>query len=106
MRRYNLKRRALIEENKLRFSRKAASFQIKSDLNLEEEKLKMAGTMLYWGEGGKALSGSGVDFVNSDPKMITVFMLFLRTIFQIDEAKLRVYLYCYANQKPFELIEF
>jgi hypothetical protein len=106
MQKFDLKRRTLIEDNKIRFARKAPSFQIRQPLSSEDEKLKMAGIMLYWAEGFKAASAPGIDFANSDPRMIVVFMAFLRTVCGIDETRLRIYLYCYANQKPFELIDF
>jgi hypothetical protein len=60
--------------------------------------------MLYWAEGGK--STAGLDFVNSDPAMIRVFLNFLRCVCGVDESRLRVYLYCYADQDSKELIGF
>lgn len=38
--------------------------------------------------------------------MILIFLRFLRDICGIDESKLRVYLYCYADQKIGRLISF
>ena len=55
------------------------------------------------GEGSKWDGEKIVDFANSDPEMIVVFMKFLRNVCGIDESRLRAYLYCYANQKPKEL---
>jgi len=53
--------------------------------------------MQTWGEGVKA-AGTTVDLANSDPLMVTLFLLMLRKIYQVTESKLRVLLYCYGNQ--------
>jgi len=65
-------------------------FEIKADLDVIEEQLKVAGIMLYWAEGAR--KGSTVDFANSDPDMIRIFVKFLRNICGIKEERLRVYL--------------
>lgn len=108
MRKYDLKRRSVRENEKIKFDRKPLSFKISTDL-IKNAELKAIGAMLYWGEGakgGKAGSCNSVDFANSDPKMIIVFMRFLRDFCGIDEKRLRCYLYCYSDQKPKKLIKF
>ena len=106
MRKYDLKRRTTSENEKIKFSKKSATFKIKANLSEKERKLKNVAISLYWGEGYKSEKAHGVDFANSDPDMIKVFLNFLRKICGIDESKLRVYLYCYSNQKPKKLINF
>ena len=107
MRRYNLKRRTFSEENKIRFLRKEPSFCIKQNLSNYEKRLKMIGVVLYWSEGSKGgQRQESVDFVNSDPAMMKVFINFLRNICGINEKKLRVLLYCYANQDINHLLTF
>lgn len=54
MRRNNLPRRSPEETNKLRFKKTPLSFGMKTKLSLEEEKLKIAGIMLYAAEGAKS----------------------------------------------------
>lgn len=102
MRKHGLKRRSPVETNNLAYERKPPSFRLKNNLTLEEEKLKIAGIMLYWAEGsknlGKQVRGGTIDLANSEPKMIQLFLKFLREICGIDESRLRVKLYCYANQ--------
>lgn len=105
-RRHNLRRRNLSEQNAVRFSRKPLSFKIKEQLSKNETELKILGVILYWGEGYKAGEGGSIDFANSDPEMIRVFLKFLRIICGIKENKLRVYMYCYANQHPVKLIKY
>lgn len=68
--------------------------------------MKSMGVTLYWGEGYKAGQAHGIDFANSDIKMIQVFLKFLREICGVDEKRLRIYLYCYSNQNPPGLVRF
>ena len=102
MRKHGLKRRAPAETNNIAYIKQKPSYHLKEHLTLEEEKLKIAGIMLYWAEGYKNLSkkahGGTIDLANSDPEMIKLFLKFLRKICGIDESRLRVKLYCYANQ--------
>ncbi len=71
-------------------------FSLKQSLTLRENELKIAAIMLYWGEGAK--TGSVVNFANSNPEMIRVFLLFLREICGIDEGRLKVILHLYPDQ--------
>lgn len=102
----NLPRRSFSENNRILFQKKPLSFKIRENLTTEEEKLKIAGLMLYWAEGSLGENNHTVDLANSDPKMIRIFLLFLRIICGIDEKRLRVFLYCYANQNIDEVIDF
>lgn len=105
MRRYRLSRRTSAETNNIAYLRQKPSFVLKKNLTAKEEKLKIAGVMLYWAEGTKKTHsykgqsrGSSIDFANSDSEMIKLFLKFLRKICGVNENRLRVYLYCYANQ--------
>ncbi|MDP2940974.1 MAG: hypothetical protein Q8N85_01790 [Candidatus Omnitrophota bacterium] len=71
-------------------------FTINENLDIEMEKLRLAGMMLYWAEG--TFKGSTVDFVNSNPQIIKIFLRFLREICGVSEERLRVYLYGYHYQ--------
>lgn len=97
MKRNKLPRRSGYETNNRKYDKKEVSFVIKKILTLSEKKLKIAGVMIYWAEGFKATEHV-IDLANSDPRMVTLFMKFLRIICGIKEDKLRVQLYCYANQ--------
>ena len=103
MKQHNLPRRTPAETHNLQFLRKPLSYKIKKGLSIKEEKLKHAGLMLYWAEGVKSLNHV-VDFTNSDKRMVLVFLKMLKVIYQIDENRLRVLLYCYANQNIEKLI--
>ncbi len=79
-------------------------FLLKKNLSRKEEDLKAAGVMLYWGEGGK--TQSTVNFANSDPEMIKVFLVFLRNVCGISEERLRALIHRYPDQDPRFLQEF
>ena len=102
MKKEGLGRRPAVETNNIAYLRQELSFILRKNLTQREKKLKIAGIMLYWGEGYKNLSkqarGGTVDLANSDPQMIKLFLKFLREICGVKEERLRVLLYCYANQ--------
>ncbi len=101
MRENGLDCRTKSEDNDIRYKKQPASYSIKKKLSAKEERLKIAGIMLYWTEGAKPNAGGRnwtVDLANSDSRMIELFLHFLRIICGVDEKRLRVYMYCYANQ--------
>lgn len=98
MRRKSLKCRSFSDANAVRFEKKKPSFEVRANFSDDDKKLRLAGVMLYWAEGYKSDKAGGVDFTNSDPNMIKIFMNFLRSSYIIDERRLRVLLYCYSNQ--------
>jgi len=99
MARNSIPRRTFKEANKISFENKPLSFSLRKHLSAEDERLKMAGVFLYWAEGAKVNGRNcGVDFANSNPEMIKVFVKFLRRICGIDEKRLRLFLYCYSDQ--------
>lgn len=101
MKRNNLSLRTRVESNANAFNRKPLTFSIKKNLLPKEREMKVAGIMLYWAEGGKPYQHARnwtVDLANSDPQMVMLFLRFLREICRVDEKKLSVQLYCYADQ--------
>ena len=106
MRRHGLHRRSPSESNLINFSRKPLSYSRKMHLSEDEKILEASGIMLYWAEGSKSSETPCVDFANSDPRMIMLFLKFLRDIFSVDEKKLRVFPYCYADQDIGRILDF
>lgn len=53
-----------------------------------QEALHVAGCMLYWAEGAK--NRNQIRFTNSDPEMARLFVKFLRTYFNLDDAAIKV----------------
>lgn len=104
MRRNKLKRRKPSETLELQFERKALTFNKKKNLDEKGQKLLFSGLSLYWAEGSKVNTHT-VDFANSNENMLLIFLRMLRDIYSVDEKKLRVYIYCFANQNTEELIK-
>ena len=63
--------------------------------DLSDRDLLIAGTALYAGEGAK--TDGAVAFANSDPRMVRLFCCWLRRFFDIDEERLRLYLYLHEG---------
>lgn len=95
MNKNNIPRRNYSEANFV-VNKNKPQFKIKTNLTIAETKLKIAGVMLYWAEG--TLKRSTVDFANGDPRMVKIFLKFLREICGVDDRRLRVYLYAYEYQ--------
>lgn len=107
IRRHGLPKRSRKEAQHAKYYNKPLSFK-KQELNTPYlRELAAIGTMLYWAEGYKGDESNGtVDFANSDPLMIEIFLKFLHSIYRPDKARLRVYLYCYSDQDIPKLVQF
>ena len=97
MKKHHLKCRTSAETNKYKFNRTPLSFNKKVHLNAQEKELFENGLMLYWAEGCKQ-TNQVVDMSNSNPKMVKIFRNLLTNIYQVDQKRIRVLLYCYQNQ--------
>lgn len=86
---------ALAENKKIR-----ESFSTKIN-SISNRDLLLLGAALYWGEGYKNPSGAAsshyLSLCNSDPKMIKIFMRFLRETLKIPEDKLRPRIQIHPN---------
>jgi hypothetical protein len=77
----------------------------KGDINnLSSRDLKIIGSMLYWGEGGKGGNWSA-RLSNSDPDLIRVIMRFFREICNVPEKKFRAHIHTFegANVRRTEI---
>ncbi|MDP3956650.1 MAG: hypothetical protein Q8P97_01500 [bacterium] len=101
-----IKRRSISEAvtaiNITRFNK--VVFKLKSNLSITDKELKIAGAMLYWGEGAKG--GGTVKFANSDPEMIKVFLCFLRKVCGIHEERLKALIHMYPDHNEQKLQKF
>ena len=61
---------------------------------------------LYWCEGTKYPSHTGIRFGSSDPEMIRLFIVLLRCCYPIDESKFRLTIQCRADQNIQELVAY
>jgi hypothetical protein len=62
---------------------------------MSDRDLLVAGVALYAGEGSK--TRGEVAFANSNPRMIALFLTFLRRFFVVEESRLRVHLYLHEG---------
>lgn len=76
-------------------------FELKKVISKVDNELKIAGIMLYWGEGAK--TENTVKFANSDPEMIRVFLSFLREICGVQEERLKALIHLYPDNNEDEL---
>lgn len=91
----NHKKKVLREEERNIWAKKALS--IKNKFSVFENRLICS--ILYWGEGAKF--SHGVEFTNSDPLMVKIFLDTLCSGFGIDRKKIRanLHLHGYHNEK-------
>ncbi|MGI9027424.1 MAG: helix-turn-helix domain-containing protein [Candidatus Saccharimonadales bacterium] len=62
---------------------------------INNETLRLLGTMLYWAEGGK--TQRIVRFSNGDPEMIKIMMAFFRIVCEVPENKFRGYIHIHPH---------
>jgi hypothetical protein len=82
--------------NRLQLAKRAEIEQLKAwgvaqVGEVTDRDLLIAGAMLYAAEGAKR--DGAVAVANTDPRMLRLFVQWLRRFFEIDEARLRVHLY-------------
>ncbi len=79
-------------------------FRQKQHLSPIENDLKITGVMLYWGEGAK--TGNVVNFSNSNPEMIVVFLRFLREVCGVDKERIKILIHMYPDHNSDTLQSF
>lgn len=72
-----------MNEYRILAAKEISTVQITKSLN------KIICSLLYWCEGAKS-NLKGVNFTNSDPKLIKKFICLLRNTYKIDEKKFRI----------------
>ncbi len=93
---FRIPKRALRPALYLRLNGGRDPFSIKTELSPEEEKLKVAG-LLLWVTEGSLKSKDTVYTSNSDPKLIKLFANFLLTVCQVRRDKIRLRVLYYPN---------
>lgn len=71
-----------------------------SKIPKSKDIFKLVTSILFWTEGGKS-TDSYVYFMNSDPKMVALFVYLLRQSFNLDESKFRamIHIHEYHDDK-------
>jgi hypothetical protein len=64
----------------------------------KERFLHIIGCMLYWAEGGKYNRGR-VDFANSDPAMLGLFVRFLREELHVADSAIKIKVHCHTTDE-------
>lgn|SRR3989344_5091327 len=98
LRKTGVSRRTLSEASRISFESKKPSFSLRKVRPPRALEIDLIGAMLYWAEGYKTEKASGVDFANSDPNMVELFMRFLRERYALDSKRLYCQIYYYADQ--------
>lgn len=90
---FNSERSARIKNE----NRKAIDIGKKEIGSLTCRELMLVGAALYWGEGTKAgkKSNESLSFANSDPRMVRVFLQFIREFLNVSEEKIRAGIHLY-----------
>ncbi len=79
--------------------------------HISKRELWLIGVMLYWAEGTKEKEnhpGSGVQFTNSDPQMIVLFLKWLREICNIkkNQVYFDIFIHTTARERLGEIIQY
>ncbi len=96
MKKHGLDRRAYSDSTYCKLNPKGDPFNIKKRLSGREKDLLLTGLMLYWAEGSKSAKGS-TQLANLDPRMLQLFVEFLRKICRVHEERLRLYVRVYKD---------
>jgi len=96
LRKYQIPKRSLSEAVYLRINQGGDPFEVKTELSLEEEKLKVAG-LLLWVTEGSVKDKEAVYTSNSDPALISLFIEFLLRVCQVEKSKIRLRVLYYPN---------
>jgi hypothetical protein len=92
------------ESTKQKALKKRILFQIKGRKKKRLlDPLFVAGIMLYWGEGTK--SRRQLDFTNSDPAMLRLFIRFMKKFYPFSFSRITVYIHCYTDVHSQSTIE-
>lgn len=92
MDRYGLQRRGQSEAGYLKHNPDGEKFKI----DLSNRDLFIAGVALYLGEGGKTRSWD-LDFTNSDPRVLKLWVQFLRQICSVQSERLKARIEYYED---------
>ena len=110
----------LLEHIEKRKSKRLVDIEVARSLGRKDvgtlslRDLYFLGLALYWGEGykrpiiknGKPRTYHPVSLSNSDPKLIAVFLKFLREVCKVDETRIRAGLRIYQHQNAGQLLQF
>lgn len=85
---------------------KAEKEAIKEFQKIKENKLFIAGIVIYWGEGDKNFKNGVVRVSNTDTSMLRMFNSFLQKICKVDTEKIKAGLLVYPDLNPDKCLRF
>jgi len=86
-------------EKKRQLFRLSEKKTIDSIKNIDALSAKIYASLIYWCEGAKYPSTRRLEFTNSDPELLCVFINLLRKSFSVDEKKFRVHVQVHTTHK-------
>ena len=103
---YNQKRTAIIEIENTNIEK----LSIEDIGEISKRELLLLCSALYWAEGfqnrNNSYGNKRIQFVNSDPAMIVLFLRFLREILTIKEEKIKISIRVHPNMEKQKAIAF
>lgn len=96
LKKHSIKKRTISESLYIHSNPNGDPFVIKQQTSDRDWFLYGLGLGLFWGEGNKVNKNS-VRLGNTDPGLIKMFLLFLRSSYNIDESKLRFGLQVFSD---------
>lgn len=102
---YGIQKRSISEALYAAWNPDGDPFKRKPLKSMEDAKLYGMGVGLYWGEGTKR-DKTSIRLGNSDPRLILKFLEFLRTIYSIDERKLRFGLQIFGDMNKDDVLSY
>ncbi|MDD4531189.1 MAG: hypothetical protein PHH21_00585 [Candidatus Pacebacteria bacterium] len=88
------------KDQRIKITREIKNLAKKDVESVDKKNLWLIGISLYWAEGAKEKENgtrSGIKFSNSDPKMILLFLKWLKEIISIKESEIVYELYIHEN---------
>jgi len=103
------KKDLVFRSQSLRYCKERLRFQEEGrQLARKMEALHSQGCMLYWAEGNNYVGNHSAGFTSSNPKMVALFLAFIRHYWDVPEKKMRMRLAYYTGNgvKEDEIIKF
>ena len=89
LKKYGIQRRSWSESTYVKRNPNGDPFSIPFKLTRRQQDLMVGGLLLYWAEGNKR--GSSLAIGNLDPRMLRLFLAFLREVCFVDERRISLF---------------
>ena len=89
LKKHGVKRRSWSESTYLKLNPEGNPFDIPDELSPRQRELLIVGLLLFWTEGNKGQLA--VRLANLDPRMLQLFLMFLREVCHVRENRVHLY---------------